>query len=423
MKFTHLALAAGLVCMTTPVLATDAYDACARAAASQYELGYANIGRNSTDIDIAAATTACQAALEEAPDSLQLKAWLGRVYETAEDYPNALPLLEEAANGGVPLAQAIYGDLLIVGEHVSADWTRGNDYLDQAAALGFAPAMDSLALSYDYGEGVEQNHATALAFYRRAALAGLPRAATNTGLMYLEGLGTDRDPVAAEAWLLRAARSGDARAAYNLGKLYEGTDLAELPDYAAAVTWYQQASDAAYPLASLALGYLMQHGYGTQPDPGYAARLYQYAADSGIAQAQLNLAMLYEDGNGVPQDFAQARLLYRQAADNGLSDAAANLGLLYLGHSGDYPDYDKAMLYTRRAADAGNAIALNNLGFLYENGLGATGDLKQARENYERSASLGYQPAADNLARLDAALEALPPAPAPKVYPRSKIDN
>ncbi|MDP3315097.1 MAG: tetratricopeptide repeat protein, partial [Devosia sp.] len=311
MKFTYLALAAGLVCMTAPVLATDAYDACARAAASQYEPGYASVGRNSTDIDVSAATAACQAALEESPDSLQLKAWLGRVYKTAEDYTNALPLLEEAANGGVPLAQAIYGDLLIVGENVSSDWTRGNELLDQAAALGFAPAMNSLALSYDYGEGVAQDYATALAYYRRAALLGLPRAATNTGLMYLEGLGTDRDPVAAEAWLLRAARNGDARAAYNLGKLYEGTELAELPDYAAAVTWYQQASDAAYPLASLALGYLMQHGYGTEADTAYAARLYQYAADKGIAQAQLNLAMLYEAGIGVPQDLAQARLRYR----------------------------------------------------------------------------------------------------------------
>lgn len=423
MKFTHLALAAGLAALTTPGLATDAFDACARAAASQYEADYADIGRDSSKIDLPAATEACRVALDEAPTSLQLHAWLGRVYETAGDFDNALPLLEPAATGGIPLAQAIYGDLLMVGDHLPADWARGNELLQLAADAGFAPALNSLALSYDYGEGVEQSYTTALAYYRQAAIAGVPRAATNTGIMYLEGLGTDRDPVAAEAWLSRAAIAGDARGAYNLGKLYESGELADLPDYAAAVRLYQQASDAAYPLASVALGYLMQHGYGTQADPDYAARLYQYAADNGIAQAQHNLAMLYEDGIGVPQDFAQARLLYRQAADSGISDAAANLGLLYLGQRGDVVDYDKALSYTRLAADHGNPVGLNNLGYLYENGFGTPADPEQARGYYQQAAELGYKPGADNVARLAALLDPAPALPGPRLYPDSKIDN
>ena len=126
MKIVHLALAASMAAVTTSGLAgiapidgkSEAFMACAEAASSQYEPGYADIGRDSSQIDIAAATEACQAALAEDPASLQVKAWLGRVYDVADDPTNALPLLEEAANGGVPLALTIYGDLLIVGEQV-----------------------------------------------------------------------------------------------------------------------------------------------------------------------------------------------------------------------------------------------------------------------------------------------------------------
>ena len=142
---------------TAPAFATELFDACAAKAASQYETGYAETGMDSSAIDTAAAIEACTAALAEAPESAPLKAWLGRAYDASGDSAQAVTYLEPAATAGNPLAQTLFGDILIVGQGIEQDMTRGAELLKLAADAGFAPAEDSLGLSYDYGEGVAQD--------------------------------------------------------------------------------------------------------------------------------------------------------------------------------------------------------------------------------------------------------------------------
>lgn len=87
-------------------------------------------------------SSTCKAALEEDPTSATLKAWLGCAYDATGDEGGAAPLLEEAAAGGNPVAQTLYdGDMLIVGDAVGQDMTRGAELLQLAAEAGFAPAM------------------------------------------------------------------------------------------------------------------------------------------------------------------------------------------------------------------------------------------------------------------------------------------
>ena len=64
--------------------AGEAFDACAAAAASQYEWGYEAIGRDRWEIDPSAIET-CLSALEEDPESPALKAWLGRAHDALGD--------------------------------------------------------------------------------------------------------------------------------------------------------------------------------------------------------------------------------------------------------------------------------------------------------------------------------------------------
>ena len=191
---------------------------------------------------------------------------------------------------------------------------------------------------YDTGQGVRQDYAEALSWYRRAAEAGNPSGMFNVGVMFDAGRGMPRDPQEAARWYERSAATGFGRAEYNLGLMY-------------------------------------RDGSGVRRDHTRAVRLFQSAAHHGIAAARLHLAELGVSaaGGAVPdagdpsmQDFrhAQSRLLLR-----GSAEIAKAAGLF------------------RHAAEAGDALAQYDLGYCYENGLGTPVDPLQAVRWYRRSAA------------------------------------
>lgn len=147
-----LVLAAALALVATPVFAQATVDECADQAASQYEPGYEAIGRDMAAMDPTVAVEACERAQADAPYSVNVKAWLGRAYVWAGQTDKAVPLFEVAASGDNVVALALYGDMLIVGDGVDQDIPRGTEMLQRAADIGFAPAQNSLGLSYDIGE-------------------------------------------------------------------------------------------------------------------------------------------------------------------------------------------------------------------------------------------------------------------------------
>ncbi len=66
---------------------------------------------------------------------------------------------------------------------------------------------------YDQGQGVPQDYAEAVRWYRKAAIQGFASAQSILGSMYGEGLGVTQDYVQAHMWLNLAAshESGDAQ--------------------------------------------------------------------------------------------------------------------------------------------------------------------------------------------------------------------
>jgi TPR repeat protein len=87
------------------------------------------------------------------------------------------------------------------------------------AELGDVEAQYNLGVMYDEGAGVEQDLATAAAWYRKAAEQGFVDAQTNLGIMYYYGQGVSRDPVEAAHWFSQAAERGDREAAGYLQRL------------------------------------------------------------------------------------------------------------------------------------------------------------------------------------------------------------
>jgi TPR repeat protein len=68
---------------------------------------------------------------------------------------------------------------------------------------------------YDNGEGVPQNDAEAMKWYRKAADQGIAPAQYNLGLMYANGRGVPQNDAEAYVWSSLAATSGDDDAVNN----------------------------------------------------------------------------------------------------------------------------------------------------------------------------------------------------------------
>ena len=98
----------------------------------------------------------------------------------------------------------------------------GQDFQEtkRLAERGLAFAQVNLALMYDNGEGVPENDAEAVRWYRLAAEQGYASGQYNLGLMYDLGEGVPEDDAEAVRWYRLAAEQGNAAAQFNLGYIY-----------------------------------------------------------------------------------------------------------------------------------------------------------------------------------------------------------
>ena len=94
---------------------------------------------------------------------------------------------------------------------------------------------------YGNGQGVLQNYAEAVRWYRLAAQQGNAQAQSNLGNMYHNGQGVLQDYAETIRWYRLAADQGNAQAQSNLGIMHEyGQGV--LQDNVMAHMWYNIAS-------------------------------------------------------------------------------------------------------------------------------------------------------------------------------------
>jgi TPR repeat protein len=79
----------------------------------------------------------------------------------------------------------------------------------------------NLGRMYSLGQGVPQDYAQALTWYRRAADQGEAGAQFMLGVIYDNGQGVPQDYAQAGHWYRKATDQGQADAQYNLGVMYE----------------------------------------------------------------------------------------------------------------------------------------------------------------------------------------------------------
>ncbi len=131
-------------------------------------------------------------------------------------------------------------------DEVMAAYQRG-DYatvvreLRPLAEQGDAEAQYNLGVMYTNGQGVPQDDAEALQWYRKAAEQGNAGAQYNLGVTYNNGQGVAQDYAEAAKWYRKAGEQGVAEAQHNLGLMYRnGQGVPQ--DYAKAHMWYNLAA-------------------------------------------------------------------------------------------------------------------------------------------------------------------------------------
>jgi len=117
------------------------------------------------------------------------------------------------AQRGNAKAQFDLGVMYAFGQGVPQNAAEAVRWYRKAAEQGYAKAQYNLGVCCDFGRGLAKDHTEAAAWYRKAAEQGHPKAQYNLGVSYTYGQGVPQDSVEAYAWLGLAADAGEAKAA------------------------------------------------------------------------------------------------------------------------------------------------------------------------------------------------------------------
>jgi TPR repeat protein len=273
-------------------------------------------------IDVAKATTACQASAAATPSDRRQIYQLGRAYLAAKDYAKAF------------------------------------DAFKKASDLGSAMAMSDLATMTEAGLGTTRDPVAARALAEKSASAGNAQGIFVFALMNANGHGGPKDLVKARTLMERAAEAGVPKARFQFGYAAE-LGLGGPVDLQKARTAYVACSNEPTPGSSQAvcqrrLGFLMATGKFGRPDFTAAKILFDKAANTGDVDATRALGQLYERGDGVPKDYAKAREYYEKAAAKGDSGAMRLLAGIYERGEGVPRDAAAAKSWNDRAKAAGD---------------------------------------------------------------------
>ncbi|HJZ22527.1 MAG TPA: caspase family protein, partial [Bradyrhizobium sp.] len=227
---------------------------CDRLAAMPHDTGHSPDlpGIEVDKIDVKAADPACNDAMTRYPEVARFVFEAGRVATARKDYAEA------------------------------------RRRYDQAAAAGYAMALNNIGGLYEGGMGVPKNYVEAARWYQKAVDAGEPVAMADLGWLYETGNGVKKDPAEARRLYENAIKGGEPAALNNLGLLY-------------------------------------MYGKGVRRDYAEARRLFEQGAALGDASAMNSLAVLYDEGDGMARDATTARQWFEKAAALGNPEARQNL--------------------------------------------------------------------------------------------------
>ena len=248
-----------------------------------------------------------------------------------------------------------------------------DDFASDTHGSAVHSSTGNAALQYHHGrrfwlgQGVPQDRAEAVKWFRGAADQGHVEAQFNLAVAYANGDGVTRDDIEAAKWFRLAAEQGYLEAQFKLGEmLAEGRGITK--NKSEAVRWHRRAAKQGYARAQFILGVAYAFGRGTTRDYAKAIKWFRRAAKQGHARAQFNLGVSYGKGRGVTRDCVEAFRWYQLAAQQGFTSAQFNLGVMYANGDGITRDDVEAVRWYQLAAQQGHAEAERNLRWIQRNG-------------------------------------------------------
>jgi TPR repeat protein len=399
----------------------------------------------------------------EQPNHAEAKKWLsraakqnyepsfysiGRIYANGEGVERsdaqALDWFVEGAKVGSVACAEMAGELLASGRLGEARIDLAIPLYEQAANGGSALAQRRLAYYYQNGQGgLRQDSEKALQLYEASAIGKDGLAAYNLGGMIEDAAQSKADIVRAIRWYAVAVELGIEIGIQNLGVCFS-----KIEDYATAAAWFEVGTECGLKLSMVSMSYIFDRGEGVPIDKAMAQEwknratqteneiingivlrtndadrmtaeagrlasvnllgemyfsgavldrdlekamaLLTQAANMGIASAQAKLAVMYVEGMGTGQDYTKALALFKQAAAQGSADSMRDLGRMYKEGLGVPQDYEAALSWFRMAAEKDQPLAQYDLGNMYRYGLGAPQDYGAAMTWFMKAAEHGH---------------------------------
>ncbi len=130
------------------------------------------------------------------------------------DYATAVKEFNALADQNDPQGQYALAIMYDIGEGIPQNHEEARKYYTLAAEQGYADAQNNLGVMYDQGEGVARDYKEAMKWYLLAAENGNKDAPNNIGVLHMIGLGVPRDFEKAHKWFTIAG-PGDAEARSN----------------------------------------------------------------------------------------------------------------------------------------------------------------------------------------------------------------
>lgn len=229
---------------------------------------------------------------------------------------------------------------------------------------------------------------------RSRAEAGDPFAMNNLGSCLDRGDGIAQNHAEALKWFKKAAEAGNFLAQYNLGQYYY-LGIATQQDFVRARYWYEQSANdthANFGMAQEVLANMYYNGIGTPRNHEKALYWYEKAAFTGRIRAQVMTAQMYYNGEGTFKDYEKALYWYEKATDAGAT-AHWKVGSMYYNGEGTPKNYEKALYWFQKAANDGNNLGLFLLGLMYYNGEGVRQDKSKALSYWEQAVNAGWNDA------------------------------
>ena len=164
-------------------------------------------------------------------------------------------------------------------------------------------------------------------------------------------------------------------------------------DFIRAHALFMKEAESGNPLALHDLGYMHQHGLGTDENMDEAQAWYgkAYRAfciaedDSPTPYLRYRIAKLHRDGLGTEQGYRQAAAWFTLAANDNHRFAQYSLGSLYRRGLGVAHDDAEALRLFTLSANQGNAYAAYELAGMHEKGIATAVDTESAQKYYRMS--------------------------------------